>query len=102
MTPTSNTTAIEAFASCKKRSMRDRVIIKQWPFQVITSIRKEIGGGGGGGEVAADEGGGAAAVEGGLGAVHQALLLREGPTGFQPYNKPKLFALRVSIHPTLF
>ena len=31
----------------------------------------------------------------GLGAVHQALLLREGPTGFQPFNKPKFFALRV-------
>lgn len=32
---------------------------------------------------------------GGLGAVHQALLLREGPTGFQPYNRPSIFALRV-------
>ena len=38
-----------------------------------------------------------ARVEGGLGAVHQALLLREAPTGFQPYNKPTLFALRVSV-----
>jgi len=32
----------------------------------------------------------------GLGAVHQALLLREGPTGFQPFNKPKFFALRIA------
>ena len=38
----------------------------------------------------------AGAGGGGLGAVHQALLLREGPTGFQPYNRPSMFALRVS------
>ena len=36
-------------------------------------------------------------VEGDLGAAHQALLQREGPTGFQPYNKPILFPLRVSL-----
>jgi len=35
-------------------------------------------------------------VEVDLGAAHQALLQREGPTGFQPYNKPILFPLRVS------
>lgn len=31
----------------------------------------------------------------GLGAAHQALLQREGPTGFQPYNKPKYFGARI-------
>ena len=36
-------------------------------------------------------------VDGDLGAAHQALLQREGPTGFQPYNKPNLFPIRVSI-----
>jgi len=30
-----------------------------------------------------------------LGAVHQALLQRGGPTGFQPYVRPRFFALRL-------
>ena len=30
-----------------------------------------------------------------LGEAHQALLQRQGPTGFQPYHKPTLFPLRV-------
>lgn len=30
-----------------------------------------------------------------LGAVHQALLLGEGPSGFQPYKRPKWFTIRV-------
>lgn len=30
-----------------------------------------------------------------LGAVHQALLQREGPSGFQPYVRPKWFAARL-------
>ena len=53
---------------------------------------------GGGDAVAAAGGGGGDGGNNneGLGAVHQALLLREGPTGFQPFNKPKFFALRVS------
>ena len=53
---------------------------------------------GGGDAVAAAAGGGGDGGNNneGLGAVHQALLLREGPTGFQPFNKPKFFALRVS------
>ncbi|XP_044736435.1 E3 ubiquitin-protein ligase MARCHF6 isoform X2 [Chrysoperla carnea] len=34
---------------------------------------------------------------GGLGAAHQALLQRESPTGFQPYNRPKFLALRLII-----
>ncbi|CAH1780425.1 unnamed protein product [Owenia fusiformis] len=33
----------------------------------------------------------------GLGAAHQALLQGGGPTGFQPYNKPKFFLLRMSL-----
>lgn len=32
----------------------------------------------------------------GLGAVHHALLQRDPPTGFQAYNRPNCFALRVS------
>ena len=31
----------------------------------------------------------------GLGAAHQALLQREGPTGFQEYTRPKYFAARI-------
>lgn len=34
-------------------------------------------------------------VAGGLGAAHQALLHREGPTGFQPYEKPQWFVARL-------
>ncbi|KAJ8878389.1 hypothetical protein PR048_018967 [Dryococelus australis] len=33
---------------------------------------------------------------GGLGAAHQALLQREGPTGFQPYERPRWFAARLA------
>lgn len=37
-------------------------------------------------------------VAGGLGAAHQALLLqRGGPVGFQPYVKPRYFAVRISL-----
>ena len=32
----------------------------------------------------------------GLAAAHQALLQREGPVGFQPYKKPRMFPLLVS------
>lgn len=32
---------------------------------------------------------------GGLGAAHQALLQREGPTGFQPYERPQWFIARL-------
>jgi E3 ubiquitin-protein ligase MARCH6 len=32
---------------------------------------------------------------GGLGAAHQALLLRDIPVGFQPYERPSVFALRL-------
>jgi len=39
-----------------------------------------------------DHGGGGA---GGLGAAHQALLQREGPTGFQPYERPRWFPARL-------
>lgn len=35
------------------------------------------------------------ALQAGLGAAHQALLQRGGPTGFQPYIRPKWFALRI-------
>lgn len=38
---------------------------------------------------------GAGAGGGGLGEVHQALF-NQGPTGFQPYNKPNLFAFRIT------
>lgn len=34
-------------------------------------------------------------LNGGLGAAHQALLIRDGPTGFQPYEKPSFFAFRL-------
>ena len=30
-----------------------------------------------------------------LGAAHQAMLQGGGPTGFQPYQRPNLFTLRV-------
>jgi len=33
---------------------------------------------------------------GGLGAVHQALLIRDGPIGFQPYIRPRYFAGRIT------
>jgi len=33
----------------------------------------------------------------GLGAAHQALLQREGPTGFQSFRRPKYFSLRVCL-----
>ncbi|KAB0793899.1 hypothetical protein PPYR_13519 [Photinus pyralis] len=32
---------------------------------------------------------------GGLAAAHQALVMREGPTGFQPYDRPRFFAARI-------
>ena len=56
-----------------------------------------VAGGGDAAAAAAAAGGGGDGGNNneGLGAVHQALLLREGPTGFQPFNKPKFFALRV-------
>ena len=34
----------------------------------------------------------------GLAAAHQALLQREGPVGFQPYKKPRMFPLLVSTN----
>lgn len=34
-------------------------------------------------------------VAGGLGAAHQALLQRESPTGYQPYERPRWFAARL-------
>ena len=36
-------------------------------------------------------------IGGGLGAAHQALLLRDGPTGFHPYTRPACFPLKVSL-----
>ena len=33
----------------------------------------------------------------GLAAAHQALLQREGPMGFQPYKRPKMFPFLVRI-----
>ena len=33
----------------------------------------------------------------GLAAAHQALLQREGPVGFQPYKRPRMFPLLVNI-----
>lgn len=33
---------------------------------------------------------------GGLAAAHQALVMREGPTGFQPYDRPLFFAARIA------
>ncbi|XP_045617401.1 E3 ubiquitin-protein ligase MARCHF6 isoform X3 [Procambarus clarkii] len=47
------------------------------------------GGGGGAGGGAAD------ALAGGLGAAHQALLQRDGPTGFQAYVRPRWFGVRI-------
>lgn len=35
-------------------------------------------------------------IGGGLGAAHQALLLRDGPTGFLPYSRPRFFPVKVS------
>merc|ERR1719422_2543932 len=35
--------------------------------------------------------------EGGLAAQHQAMLQREGPTGFQTYNKPSWFSTRILV-----
>ena len=34
--------------------------------------------------------------EEGLGAAHQALLQREGPTGFQTFTKPPCFGARIA------
>jgi hypothetical protein len=34
-------------------------------------------------------------IGGGLGAAHQALLLRDGPTGFQQYKRPSFFHFKV-------
>ncbi|XP_018323942.1 E3 ubiquitin-protein ligase MARCH6-like [Agrilus planipennis] len=34
---------------------------------------------------------------GGLGAAHHALLMREGPTGYQPYEKPSFFVARLIL-----
>ena len=34
--------------------------------------------------------------EEGLGAAHQALLQREGPTGFQSFTKPPCFGARIA------
>ncbi|XP_017786355.1 PREDICTED: E3 ubiquitin-protein ligase MARCH6 [Nicrophorus vespilloides] len=36
-------------------------------------------------------------VAGGLGAAHQALLMRDGPIGFRPYVRPTLFAARIAV-----
>ncbi|XP_039285179.1 E3 ubiquitin-protein ligase MARCHF6 [Nilaparvata lugens] len=48
-------------------------------------------------EVGAGAGGAnAAGVANDLGAAHQALLHRAGPTGFQPYQRPHLFAARIA------
>ncbi|ODN03068.1 E3 ubiquitin-protein ligase MARCH6 [Orchesella cincta] len=54
------------------------------------------GGGGAGGEVGA-AGGLGFVIGGGLGAAHQALLLRDGPTGFLPYTRPKLFPAKITL-----
>ena len=35
--------------------------------------------------------------DGGLGAAHQAMLQGGGPVGYQPYNSPNMFPLRVGI-----
>lgn len=40
-------------------------------------------------------GGGGDALGGGLGAAHQALLQRDGPTGFQAYVRPRCFGIRI-------
>lgn len=39
---------------------------------------------------------GPAGPGGGLGAAHQALLQREGPTGWQPYERPSAFPARLA------
>jgi len=52
----------------------------------------------GGGEVGA-AGGLGFVIGGGLGAAHQALLLRDGPTGFLPYTRPKIFPVKVCTNP---
>ena len=35
---------------------------------------------------------------GAVGEAHQALLNVQGPSGFQPYFRPKYFHVRVSVH----
>ena len=40
-------------------------------------------------------------VDAGLGAQHQAMLQREGPTGFQTYNKPSYFGVRIAVLMTM-
>ncbi|XP_069958511.1 E3 ubiquitin-protein ligase MARCHF6 isoform X2 [Cherax quadricarinatus] len=55
-------------------------------------VNPVVGGGGGGG---AGGGGAADALAGGLGAAHQALLQRDGPTGFQAYVRPRWFGVRI-------
>lgn len=46
-------------------------------------------------EEAAAPGGFGFVLGGGLGAAHQALLLRDSPTEFHPYHSPKWFYLKV-------
>ncbi|CAG7827854.1 unnamed protein product [Allacma fusca] len=36
-------------------------------------------------------------IGGGLGAAHQALLLRDGPTGFHPYIRPGCFPIKIGL-----
>lgn len=35
--------------------------------------------------------------QGGLGAAHQALLIRDAPTGFRPYDRPSFFVMRIVL-----
>jgi len=46
-------------------------------------------------EDAAEPGGFGFVLGGGLGAAHQALLLRDSPTEFHPYRRPRWFHFKV-------
>lgn len=58
-------------------------------------VAQRAGGDGGAGGDAGAAGGLGLVIGGGLGAAHQALLLRDGPAGFQQYKRPTLFPLKV-------
>ncbi|ROT62590.1 hypothetical protein C7M84_019575 [Penaeus vannamei] len=61
------------------------VEVEQADPELVEGLVNPVVGGPGGGD----------ALGGGLGAAHQALLQRDGPTGFQAYVRPRWFGVRI-------
>ncbi|XP_042863946.1 E3 ubiquitin-protein ligase MARCHF6-like [Penaeus japonicus] len=61
------------------------VEVEQVDPELVEGLVNPVVGGPGGGD----------ALGGGLGAAHQALLQRDGPTGFQAYLRPRWFGVRI-------